>query len=107
MQRHKVGLLQHLFHIQHGYTKLASKFRGYIGIKGDDLHFEPLGAASYFCTDLAKANDAKYFIAYFDTQEAIFLPFPRFEPIVATGNFPTHPLPHADVISPCSSQLTI
>src|SRR5260221_6622328 len=60
--------------------------RSDIGIKGDDLHFKPLCASSYFRADLAKANDAEYFIAYLDTQEAILFPFPSFEAIIGGGN---------------------
>src|SRR5260221_5514885 len=86
MQCHKVGLLQHLFHAQHAYSELAGMLRGDIGIKGDDLHFKPLCASSYFRADLAKANDAEYFIAYLDTQEAILFPFPSFETIIGGGN---------------------
>src|SRR5260221_12877531 len=68
--------------------------RSDIGIKGDDLHFKPLCASSYFRADLAKANDAEYFIAYLDTQEAILFPFPSFEAIIGgghvTGQCPQH-----------------
>src|SRR5258708_34682604 len=85
MQCHKVGLLQHIFHAQHAYSELAGMLRSDIGIKGDDLHFKPLCASSHFRADLAKANDAEYFIAYLDTQEAILLPFPSFEAIIGGG----------------------
>ncbi len=78
MQRHKIGLLKHLFHAHHGDAELASLFGGDIGIERDNLHFQSLGASRYFGADLSQANNAEHFVAYLDSQEAILFPFPSF-----------------------------
>ncbi len=86
MHRQKVTLGNQRIHIYQAHATLGGVFGGDIGIIGDHIHAQALGAAYDFLGDASEANRAKDFIAYFNPHKLIAIPLPGAHMSVGLGD---------------------
>ncbi len=81
-----VGVAQDLFQFHELDTQILAALLGDVGVVGDDVHLEGLGASRHPAADLAQPDDAQGLALEFIAGEGSALPFAALEAVVGHGN---------------------